>query len=239
MDAAEGTPRPYGPLAHQLGLLASEVRLELLNALRTPRLLNEIRLHRPEAPAGEGRPRSLARQTVTWHLDQLQRLGLVVREPAETKGRGDRFALHHERLFAVVDDLHNLTKLRPIGGRSVPPSSTVARSGAAGPRLPEPPRLVVAYGQEDGIGYSLEGPPGTTWHLGRAPACEIRLDYDPYVSSENTRLERTAQGFLVHDVSTSRNGTWVNWERLPRGGSRPIRPGDVLIVGRSSLVFQP
>jgi predicted component of type VI protein secretion system len=73
--------------------------------------------------------------------------------------------------------------------------------------------------------------------VGRAPACEVQLDYDPYLSGEHCSLERAGEGFAVRDAG-SRNGTWVNWVQLPRRGAQVLKPGDVLGVGRSLLVLQ-
>ncbi len=114
----------------------------------------------------------------------------------------------------------------------------MGRADADARRMPDPPRLVVAYGREDGEAFSLAGPEGASWTIGRAADCAIRLDYDPFVSAANTRISRQGAGFVLEDLGQSRNGTWVNWARLPKGGTHDLRSGDALIVGRTTLVFQ-
>lgn len=65
----------------------------------------------------------------------------------------------------------------------------------------------------------------------------VCLDYDPYVSLENAAVARAGDGFDVSDLPQSKNGTAVNWEVLPKGGRRELRPGDLIGVGRSLLLF--
>lgn len=217
-------------LAEQLDALASAPRLALLHALRVPRELHEIRI-----PAqGSGRP--LSRQTVTHHLEQLEGLGLVVRLGAA--GHGDRYLLHHARLFGIIDSLRRLGRIRPVGLGDATPDGTMPGPLAEDPPLPPPPRLAVAYGREDGAGFSLEGRPGTRWRLGRSPPCEIRLDHDPYASAANSVIERTPDGFVLADLPGNRNGTWLNWDRLAAGAVAPLASGDVVTVGRTHLVFK-
>lgn len=234
-ESMPATSPGYATLAGHLGALASETRLELLHALRTPQSLNEIRVLPSLTRGSENPERALSRQAVTRHMEQLLDLGLLHRMPA-AGGRGDLWVLNHERLFAIVDEIRSLAKLRPLAGM---PSAgeTVEQAPPGAPRLPTGPRLLVAYGRDDGVAFALDRPVGGRWTIGRAPTCDIRLDYDPYNSGENSRLEHTAAGFSVEDLG-SRNGTWVNWERLAPRRPRALRSGDLLTVGRSILVFQ-
>lgn len=218
-------------LARHLEVLASPTRLELLHALRAPRIMQEIRVLPSLTRAGERPERPLTRQAVSHHLDQLVEAGLVQRLPRE--GRGDAFVLDHMRLFALVDEIRGLARLRPaIAAGS---GGTMDGDARTLPPMPDPPRLVVAFGRDDGVAFSLaEGGP---WRVGRAPACEVCLDYDPYLSSEHARIVREGDGFLVEDLG-SRNGTLVNWRRLEKGETRALHMGDLLGVGRSVLVVQ-
>lgn len=227
--------RGYEALAANLEALASETRLELLHDLRTPRALHEIRVSPSSARPGENPERPISRQAVARHLQQLQELGLLHRVPTES-GRGEGYVLNHERLFAVVDELRNLAKLRPVLTGTSTVGATLDRA-VEEVRLPEPPRLLVAYGRDDGVAFALHGERGTAWRIGRSPGCEIRLDYDPFLSSRHATVERLAEGFELQDEG-NRNGTWVNWERMPRGGRRRLASGDLVSVGRTLLVFQ-
>lgn len=230
-------PRPYLTLAQYLEALASETRLQLLHALRTPRALHEIRLSPSMERAGTSPDRPLTRQAVTRHLEQLEEQGLVHRVPAASRMTSDLFVLNHERLFAVVDELHGLSRLRPVSTSGALAGDTLDRGGgASGGRLPEPPRLVLVYGRDEGTGFGLHGPAGTSWRIGRAEECEVRLDYDPFLSSVHATVERRPQGFVLRDEG-SRNGTAVNWVQLPKKGEHALEKGDILQLGRSLLVF--
>lgn len=237
MSAAAPERSRFESLSQYLEALASPTRLELLHALRTPQALNEILVTPTLRRKGENPDRPISRQAVTHHLDQLERLGLVERSRKDPDARGERFVLNHPQLFAMIDELRSLAKLRPLVPDPAPVGVTVERRLDADSRLPALPRLLVAYGRDDGIGYALHGPVGTRWRLGRGAACEIRLDYDPYLSSVNTLIERTPDGFVLSDAG-SRNGTWINWARLEAKAPQPLASGDLVGLGRSVLSFQ-
>lgn len=225
-------------LASHLEALASEARLSLLHELRTSKELHEIRIQPSRSRLGENAERHLARQSVSHHLDQLEARGLVYRNAAGP-GRGDRFALNHQRLFALVDELRGLTRLRPQLLQDILPDGTIPGSPEGGKRrLPAGPRLTVAYGWQDGLSFPLEGAPGTRWRLGRSASCEISLDHDPYMSAENSVVKKRGSTYVLQDLAGNRNGTYVNWDRLPTGGSANLESGDVLGAGHTLLVFK-
>lgn len=213
-------PDERGALAASLEAIASPTRLELLGALRLPQALHEIRVS------------SISRQAISRQLDILVEADLVRRSaPAGT--RGATYVLNHERLFALVDAMRELTKLRPFS--SVQTGETL--DGARDQVRDSPrPRLVVTYGRDDGAAFPLTKD-ASQWRVGRAPECEIRLDYDPYLSAHTCVLERVDAAIHVRDLG-SRNGTWVNGERLAADSRRLLAPGDILGVGHSSLVYQ-
>jgi DNA-binding transcriptional ArsR family regulator len=228
----EPAPQRFADLAQRLETLASAPRLELLHALRTPMELNEIRI-RGEA-AEEGRP--LSRQAIKKHLETLRAEGLVHQVDKNKPGpRGQQYALTHDRLFALVDDVRSLARIRPLFEAPQEPGETLQRRDDARAQLPDPPRLYVAYGRDDGVAFGLHQ--GDAWKIGRGPGCAILLDYDPFLSAEHAVVERDGEGFRVRDLR-SRNGTWVNATRLPSGGRAALATGDVLTVGRSALVLQ-
>jgi len=72
--------------------------------------------------------------------------------------------------------------------------------------------------------------------IGRNPANDIALEWDSGVSRLHTELERIGGEWTIGDVGLSRNGSWVNEERV-RGRQR-LRDGDVIRLGRTSLVFR-
>jgi len=221
----------FEALAEQLEVLASAARLELLHALRTPSPLHEIRLAAHEPRAGMARGRPLSRQAVAHHLDQLVEFDLV-RRVVGVPGGG--YVLNHERLFALVDELRSLAKLRPLAPGMMQPGATIQAGRDASTLSVAAPRLVVAYGRDDGAAFGLRDV--RRLEIGRAAGCDLRLDYDPFVSNRHCSIERGPDGF--HIVDASRNGTWVNGARLGPGGRQRLRSGDLLGIGRSLLVFQ-
>lgn len=223
----------FAALARHLEALSAPTRLEILHLLRTPKALHEIRVRpsREDVPAD----RAISRQAVTHHLEMLRRAGLVQRT-ADPRGKGDAFVLNHERLFALVDEIRGLAKLRTFG-EPASMGETLDRRESGTIRLPDPPRLLVTYGRDDGVAFALPKESGESALIGRAPSCEIRLEYDPFLSGENTIVERQGNAFRVRDLG-SKNGTAVNWQGLEPGRTHLLRSGDVLTVGRSLLTFQ-
>jgi pSer/pThr/pTyr-binding forkhead associated (FHA) protein len=71
--------------------------------------------------------------------------------------------------------------------------------------------------------------------IGRVPASDVALEWDDEVSRVHTELERISDAWTVVDDGLSRNGTFVNGERV--AGRRRLRDGDVLRVGGTSLAF--
>jgi pSer/pThr/pTyr-binding forkhead associated (FHA) protein len=72
--------------------------------------------------------------------------------------------------------------------------------------------------------------------IGRAVENDVTLDWDPEVSRSHARLERVAARWTVVDDGLSRNGTFVGPERL--SGRRALEPGDLVRVGRTTLVVR-
>lgn len=71
--------------------------------------------------------------------------------------------------------------------------------------------------------------------LGQHPANDVALPSDATASQLHAVLERYATGWCVRDLD-SRNGTWVNGERVWQ--VRRLRDGDQLLVGKTRLVFR-
>jgi pSer/pThr/pTyr-binding forkhead associated (FHA) protein len=72
--------------------------------------------------------------------------------------------------------------------------------------------------------------------IGRAAEADLALDWDAEVSSVHVELRKLAGDWLVIDDGMSRNGTFVNGERVT--ARRRLRDGDQLRVGRTVLVFR-
>ena len=71
--------------------------------------------------------------------------------------------------------------------------------------------------------------------VGRGPACEVRIEQDSEVSRLHAELERLGDNWTVSDDGLSRNGTFVNGERVV--GRRPLRDRDIIRFGRTSATF--
>jgi len=72
--------------------------------------------------------------------------------------------------------------------------------------------------------------------IGRAPETDVCLGWDLEVSRVHAELERVGPDWTVADDGLSRNGTFVNGERVT-GRSR-LRGGDLLRLGGTSIAFR-
>ena len=78
-------------------------------------------------------------------------------------------------------------------------------------------------------------PLGDRLTIGRRAGNEVALEWDTEVSRVHAALERVGADWVVVDDGLSRNGTWVNGERVT--GRRRLRDGDVIAVGATALAF--
>jgi len=72
--------------------------------------------------------------------------------------------------------------------------------------------------------------------IGRREGNDLSLDWDHEVSRSHAEIELVGGGWVVADDGLSRNGTYLNGARI--GGRRPVQDGDVLRIGRTSLVVR-
>jgi hypothetical protein len=96
------------------------------------------------------------------------------------------------------------------------------------------PFLVYRSGQGEQEIVLLGAEPG---HLlvGRGPDAALRLGWDAEVSRAHAILERVGDAWTVIDDGLSRNGTFVNGERI--NGRRRLEHGDDLRLGETHLTF--
>jgi len=71
--------------------------------------------------------------------------------------------------------------------------------------------------------------------IGRDRSADIALDWDEEVSRAHAVLERIGDAWTFLDDGLSRNGSFVNGQRIR--GRRRLADGDSLTVGRTLLVF--
>jgi DNA-binding CsgD family transcriptional regulator len=72
--------------------------------------------------------------------------------------------------------------------------------------------------------------------IGRAEHNDLALEADPEVSRTHAQLDLVGGEWTLVDDGLSRNGSFVNGERLV--GRRRLSDGDVLRLGRTSLVYR-
>ena len=72
--------------------------------------------------------------------------------------------------------------------------------------------------------------------VGRAGAVGLLLDFDPEVSRLHAELECLGDEWVVLDDGLSRNGTFVNGERVV--ARRRLRDGDAIRFGETVVVFR-
>lgn len=231
---ARDPPVDYDALAEILAALAYPTRLELMDVLRFPQSVGDVRITPRRSAPGENPDRPIARPTLLGHLEKLVETDLVRIEGEGIRG-GQRYHANPARLFAVIEELRGLS-LR-YAGKGPMGDETEALLLPESPDDVAGPRLVLVHGVYEGRAYALaeDGP----WRLGRRKGHAVWLDYDPYVSLDNAEVRRERDGFVVEDLPGSRNGTRVNWRPLRAGEPRKLRSGDVIGIGRSLLVFIP
>lgn len=235
------TERPnLEDLAEHLRVLGNPNRLELLYQLRSPSAVREIELTPEKVREGENPQRPISEQAVRDHLEKLRSLGLVAVERGEREGRiVDEHVLDHQSLFAVVEELRSLGELKAED--PVPTEETFPDEREAPGEKTKGPRFVLVRGQQEGRVFPLRSENLSAdrgWVIGRKRGLAVSLDYDPFVSAENAEVVMDGGGFKVLDLRNSRNGTVLNYERLPRGGEAALEHGDIVSVGRTSLVFR-
>jgi pSer/pThr/pTyr-binding forkhead associated (FHA) protein len=82
----------------------------------------------------------------------------------------------------------------------------------------------------------LLSPAGPTVTIGRYEGCDICLNWDDEVSRLHAELRQVGRHWTIVDDGLSRNGSFVNRERL-RGQHR-LHDGDTITVGRTMIAFR-
>lgn len=218
-------------LATYLKALASPVRLELLWRLRAPAGAADVAL-RPRRHDDLPSDRAVSRQTVSVHLERLEAVGVVSRVP-DPEGGTDRWATSAPHLFALVEELRKITAV-PASAH-VDLDETRRRAGGDAAAWEPGAKLVLVTGPWEGRTFPLRG--DGPWRLGRSRASDVALSFDPYVSAEHASLRRAGDALVVAVDARARNALGLNGGQVAPGASRPVRHGDVLTVGRSTLVL--
>jgi pSer/pThr/pTyr-binding forkhead associated (FHA) protein len=95
----------------------------------------------------------------------------------------------------------------------------------------------VVYRDDSGAQVLVElGSESGRLTVGRASSSDVRLDFDPEVSDLHAELERIGEHWVLVDDGLSKNGSFVNGERV--SGRRRLKEGDALRFGSTPLVFR-
>jgi hypothetical protein len=94
------------------------------------------------------------------------------------------------------------------------------------------PFLVYRDGGQAQVIVALDGPVT----VGRRPERDVALPWDTEVSRLHAQLEPVGSDWVVVDDGLSRNGTFVNGERV--NGRRRLRDGDRLVFGETPVTFR-
>ncbi len=228
-------------LADFMNGLASSTRLELLANLASPKNISSLRIA-GSTPGATRTPAVISKQAVRKHLDRLMSLGLV-REVGHEDMDQHHWVADRARLYALSEAMTGI--LLRYGGLLFESEGTL-RATADQHATPsehwkadfDEPRVVIVHGAYVGRPYSLGGGRGRCqWRLGRHTSCEVRLDYDPYVSREHAVITKNGGTYFLAAMPGTRNVTSINGDDV-REKPRQLRPGDIILVGRSRLVFQ-
>jgi len=95
----------------------------------------------------------------------------------------------------------------------------------------------LVFRDEDGTQHIevLDGHAGRVT-IGRSPGNDVALTWDSEVSRLHAELARLGDEWIVSDEGLSRNGSFVNGERVE--ARRRLRDGDVLRIGQTTLAFR-
>jgi hypothetical protein len=72
--------------------------------------------------------------------------------------------------------------------------------------------------------------------VGRSESADLNLDWDEEVSSLHAQLEMVGLECTLVDDGLSRNGSFVNGERV--SGRRRLRDGDTMRFGRTGVIYR-
>jgi hypothetical protein len=115
---------------------------------------------------------------------------------------------------------------RPRTGRELAARLAAERTGHS---------FLLLRDAEDALHVVELSPERSRLTLGRDQANDIALEWDGEISRAHAELERLGGEWAITDDGLSRNGTYVNGQRVH--GRRRLRDGDCVRLGRSLLTF--
>lgn len=208
-------------LASQLAVIASPVRLALLDRLVAPAFAPEL-----EEELG------ITRQSLKRHLDQLVESGLLEARDAK---RGifpaTQYVASATGIFALKESVMALATppTRAAAASTVPSRATTGAQAAPGAGL------LLVHGHRRGEWFPFEG--ARTITIGRDGSNEVALPWDPFASARHALLDVTPAGCAVRDLN-ARNGTFVDFQQVESGSEVALPVGGILGVGKSLFVLR-
>ena len=88
----------------------------------------------------------------------------------------------------------------------------------------------------DGAGNQVLHELGEQVTVGRGADCDVALGWDREVSRLHAQLEGVGEQWVLVDDGLSRNGSFVNGERVV--GRRVLRDGDRLVFGETPVIYR-
>ena len=95
--------------------------------------------------------------------------------------------------------------------------------------------FLVMRDSEGGLHLIALDPDASTATVGRNAEMDVSIPWDAEVSALHAELRRLGEEWTVADDGLSRNGTFLNGERVI--GRQRLRPGDRLLVGRTVIAY--
>lgn len=202
-----------------LRALANQNRLKLLHVLRSPHVTAELNLSHPStANVEHAHARSISRQALGRHLDQLRAAGLVQRDP-NSDPRQPSYVVNPEGMKEGMRKLYAALVQTSTGGSVASP--------------PEGPHVIVLDAPQGEYTIPLD-PSHASWSVGCRPGVTIELEFDPVVQPEHAHIIRTGNEFGLLPVQDA--SIMVNFAPIREPAT--IRHGDIVTVGGTRLAFR-
>jgi hypothetical protein len=97
------------------------------------------------------------------------------------------------------------------------------------------PFLVYRSAEDEQLLLVIEEGVDSLW-VGRSESADLNLSWDEEVSSLHAQLEMVGMECTLVDDGVSRNGSFVNGERV--SGRRRLRDGDTMRFGRTGVIYR-
>jgi hypothetical protein len=97
------------------------------------------------------------------------------------------------------------------------------------------PFLVYRDAEDEQALFLIEEGTTSLW-VGRSASADLSLPWDPEVSNLHAQLEFVGTECTLVDEGLSRNGSFVNGERV--SGRRRLRDGDTLRFGQTGVIYR-